>query len=156
MNSYKRIKYFVIFSLVFYFVAGILTEVVLPNRQKNFLPFYSWFLFHKVPSETNRIAYGVLILEVNGKVLRKPLLFEEALGIVEEPKSPKATELISSFARSLERKRTKESERYRSTFEDIYLPNNIRYQVAIIQYDPILRYETGKYKVTKIGEFVKK
>lgn len=75
MKEYNRLKTFIIAFLAFYFVAGLSTEVLLKNREKDLPPFFSWFLFDHVPNETGVTAYAVRIMEYHGEKLDPPVLF---------------------------------------------------------------------------------
>jgi hypothetical protein len=153
MKSYNFLKYFIIAFLVFYFAAGLSTEVFLKGKQKEFIPLFSWFLFDHVPSERSNNRYAVLVLEFNGKKLSSPLLYDEAYGIVNEPQSPKARELIKRLGESIERGEDWQIQRLRSQLEQIYLPKAIRYQIAVINYQPLKRIKTGEFEKRVVGEF---
>ena len=151
MKEYKRLKFIIISLLLFYFYAGLSTEIFLPGREKDFPPFFSWFLFSHVPSVATE-KYAVLILEANGNII-EPILFDDAAGVVTEPYSPKARELISRFAMSIIYQR-QEQETLRNQFEDIYLPPKTSYEVAVISYNPVERFKSKKFEVLKsLGKF---
>jgi hypothetical protein len=156
MEKYKQLQKFIVGFLVFYFVAGLSTEVILPGREKDVPFFFSWFLFSHTPNEKWSTQYTVRILEFDGKVIDPPVLFSEAYGIVEKPKSSKPRDLIRRFGSSTATGRDAESERLRRLFEQIYLPAPIRYELVIISYDPVKRYKTGEFEsIQKLGEFTK-
>lgn len=155
MKEYQRLKIALIAFLIFYFVAGLSTEIFLPEKEKNLPPFFSWFLFDRVPNQNALNQYTLRLLEYEGKKLTPPVFFNEAYGIIENPQSPKMRILIQSLGQSMERKSEDESLRLRKTLEQVYLPQNLRYEIVIVTYDPILRFKTGLLEIKVLGEFEK-
>lgn len=154
-KDYVRLKIFLILFLIFYFVAGLSTEIFLPGKEKNLPPFFSWFLFDRVPNDKNLTEYKVRILEYNNKALNPPVFFDQAHGIIDNPQSPKMRILIQRLGQSMERKSEDESLRLRRLLEQVYLPQNLRYEIVIVTYDPILRFKTGQFEIKILGEFKK-
>lgn len=154
MKEYNKLKFIVLFVIVFYFFAGLSTEIFLSGREKDFPPFFSWFLFDTVPNEKYTTKYTLLIVDVNGKLFNPPVFYNQAKGIVKEPDSPKARDLIRYLATSLVRNDSESIERYRKLLEQIYLPRNTHYEVVAADYNPIVLFKTGKYeKIEKLEEF---
>lgn len=156
MEKYKQLQKFIIGFLIFYFVAGLSTEVFLDGREKDFLPFFSWFLFSYTPPEHSSTQYTVRILEYDGKTFDPPVFLNEAYGIVDQPNSPKLRELLRKLGASTLMGSKRESQQLRMLLEQIYLPSSIRYEVVLVTYNPLRRFETGKVEsVKKLGEFYK-
>ncbi|OGI62788.1 hypothetical protein A2818_00895 [Candidatus Nomurabacteria bacterium RIFCSPHIGHO2_01_FULL_40_12] len=156
MKEYKQLQKFIIGFLIFYFIAGLSTEVFLPGREKDIPMFFSWFLFSHTPDEKSSSQYAVRILEFNDKTLNPPILFNEAYGIVDNPGSPKARALIRKLGPVTMMGTGRESEQLRKLFEQVYLPAPIRYELLFITYDPIQRFKTGEFiSIKKLGEFTK-
>jgi hypothetical protein len=153
MGGYNKLKVLIFAFLVVYFVGGLSTEVFLKGKQKEFIPFFSWFLFDYVPNEKRVNKYSVRISEYANKKINPPILYENAYGIVDTPQSPKARELILRLGKSLERGNKIESQRLRQLLEQIYLPRPVRYEIVIVTYQPLLRFESGEYETKKIAEF---
>src|SRR3989344_4144271 len=154
MKEYKQLQKFIIVFLAFYFIAGLLTEVVLPGREKDFPMFFSWFLFSDTPDEKSSSQYAIRILEFNGKPLNPPVLFNEAYGIVDNPNSPKARALIRKLGSVAMMGTNRESEQLRRLLEQVYLPNSISYELIFITYDPMQRFKNGEF-IKILGEFTK-
>lgn len=145
MKSYATLKKFILALFILYFIGGLATEILPAWRDKSMIPFYSWFLFDTVPNKKH-IA-SLRILEYRGKVLEPPVLFVEAKGVVREPRSPKARELISELNKSIRQNQKEETGRLREFLEQSFLPRCIRYEIVLIKYDPIERWKTGFYTV---------
>lgn len=145
MKEYNALKNFIFFLIIFYFISGLSTEIFLSNRQKDFPPFFSWFLFDRVPNAQEIRKFSVLILEVNGKKITPPVLFYDAKGIVAEPDSPKARELIKKLGYALQT--GAQDLRLQKLLEEAYLPENTKYEIVLVGYDPLLRYKSGNYKI---------
>lgn len=148
-ESYKKI---LILFFVVYFVGGLMTAVLPPWKDKSVIPFFSWFLFDRVPP-TKRLEYVARVLEYQGKVLEQPPLFSEAKGIVMEPRSAKAREIIREFTLAILERNEKEENRLRRIFEQSFMPACVRYEMALIEYSPIERWKNGSYVVKKNKEF---
>lgn len=145
MRNYTILKKFIIAFLVMYFIGGLFTEVLPAWRDKSMIPFYSWFLFDTVPNA--RQVPALRILEYRGNVLEPPPLFAEAQGLVDDPQSPKARELIGELSKSIMASQEEEGKRLRAFLEQSFLPPCVRYEVVLIEYDPIERWKTGHYTV---------
>jgi hypothetical protein len=156
MTRYHLLRKFIFVLLVIYFVVGLSREFMLQTggREKELIPFFSWFLFEKVPGNT-RSQLAIRIVEYQGKKLDPPVLFEQADGIVDEPRSSKAKELIRRFGPEVMSGRAQEAERLRRILEQVYLPDNVRYELVMLQYNPVQRFEQGSYEVTTIKNFEK-
>lgn len=157
MEKYKQLQKFIIGFLVFYFIAGLSTEFFLDGREKDYLPFFSWFLFSHTPDEKST-QYTIRIIEFDGKTFNPPVFLNQAYGIVDQPNSPKLRELIRKLSASTLSGSTRESEQLRMLLEQIYLPEGpIRYELVMVTYNPIRRFEMGELEsVRQLGEFTKK
>ncbi len=152
-KSYRILKNFIFTFLIFYFIAGLSTEILLPGRQKDIPPFFSWFLFNHIP-QSQASQQAVRILEYQGKTFDPPVYFNQAYGVVEDPRSAKARELIRRLAGALLMEQKEESERLRRIFEQVYLPSSVRYDVVVVTYDPREQLLSGKSPhIRKLGEF---
>lgn len=154
-SRYTGFKLLIAGLLISYFVIGLSTEIFLDGKEKNFPPFFSWFLFETVPNKNSKIEYTIRIVEYQGKTIEPPVFYEQAFGIIDNPGSPKSRSLIRTFAYALERKRDDESQRLRRLLEQIYMPGSIKYQVVSVRYDPIKRLTENEYTVKLLGEFTK-
>src|SRR3989338_3047370 len=156
MKEYKQLQKFIVIFLIFYFIAGLSTEVLLPGREKDIPMFFSWFLFDQTPNEKWSTEYAARILEFDGKIFNPPILFNEAYGIIDKPNSSKMRDLIRRLVSSTAMGALRESEQLRRLLEQIYLPAPIRYELVILSYDTIRRFQTGEFAdIKKLGEFTK-
>lgn len=157
MEKYKQLQKFIIGFLVFYFIAGLSTEVFLDGREKDYLPFFSWFLFSHTPPESSSTQFAVRILEFEGKTFDPPVFLNEAYGIIDQPNSPKLRELTRKLGASALMGSAREREQLIILLERIYLPSGpMRYELVLVTYDPIRRFATGELEnVKKLGEFTK-
>ena len=152
MKEYLALKSFIVFLIVFYFISGISTEIFLNNKPKDFPPFFSWFLFSKVPSAKETQKFSVLILEANGRKITPPILFDDAKGIVAEPRSPKARELITNLGGTMQKGAP--DDRLKLLLERLYLPPNTKYEIVLVSYNPLVRFKNGEYGIiTSFGEY---
>ena len=145
MGNYTTLKKFILAFFILYFVGGLATEVFPAWQDKSMIPFYSWFLFDRVPND--RSTSALRILEYRGTIVEPPLLFQEAKGVVKEPRSPKARELISKMTKSIRKNQKEETGHLRESLEQSFLPGCLRYEIVMIKYDPIERWKTGHYTV---------
>lgn len=151
MKDLKSLKIFLISFLVVYFIVGLSTAALPAWKNKSITPFFSWFLFDKVPNKGQ--TSSVRILEYDGNVFEPPLLFTEAKNVVSEPRSQKARQVIQEFLRSIERNQSEEIESVRATFEQNFLPSCVRYEVVALEYNPIERWKSGQYTIKRSMEF---
>lgn len=150
--NYTLLKKLLIIFLVVYFIGGLATKALPAWKDKSIIPFYSWFLFDKVPNK-DRTTSAVRIIEYRGDIFQPPLLFTEAEGVVTEPRSPKARDVIQNLARSIARSQEEQSRFLREAFEQNFLPSCVRYEVISLEYNPIERWKTGRYIVKSSKEF---
>jgi len=151
MADYNKLKKYIIVFLIIYFIGGLSTAALPAWKDKSITPFFSWFLFHKVPN--NGQMASVRILEYNGDVFDPPLFFTQAEDVVADPRSQKARQLIHEFLKSIQLKQDKKSEEVRAIFEQNFLPSCIRYEVVALEFNPIERWKSGQYTVKTKKEF---
>jgi hypothetical protein len=155
VSSYKSLKKIILLVLLFYFSAGLSTEIFMNGKEKDFPPFFSWFLFERVPNEKYSTKYVVNITQIGGEQFNPPVLYGDAKGIVNEPASPKARDLIRFIGLNLNRGSTNESEKLRKYLERVYLPRSTKYEILLITYNPLTYFKTGKIeKSRKLGEYM--
>ena len=148
MAAYRILRGWVALFLAGYFALGILT-LLLPGEEV--FPCYSWFLFALVPGRES--SYALRLLEVRGQKLAKPVLFQEADGLVASPHDVTVRDLVQDFGSAVEGGRTEEQQRIREILEKNRLPNPCRYELVVVTYDALARWRTGRYEVRSVAEF---
>ena len=83
-------------SVVFIAVYGFVLLVNGPFNSELIFPFHRWELFSKVPPAVNR-SFSIRLVEVDGKPVDPPVYFDEARGLVDQPNSPVASQLMSDL-----------------------------------------------------------
>jgi len=151
MTSYKNLERFIMSLLVIYVMVGFSTRLLPAWSDKSIIPFYSWFFFVDVPERVQLPA--LIILENNEIILEDPVFYQDAVGIVEQPRSPKVRELTTKLRKSLDENNKEDIMHFRSILEEGFLPGCIRYSVADIEYNPINRWRSREYMVVTSEEF---
>src|SRR5579859_7089781 len=147
MREYWCTRRGIALFLAAYFAGGILT---LLHPEQEVFPVYSWFLFALVPPSLPQ--YGLLLHEVNGRVVEPARLSQEADGFVATPHSVTAYKLAQQLGFAIER-HPLEAESYRAVLEENWLPPATRYEVVRIKADPIVRWKSGHYDVQLLKTF---
>lgn len=137
--------------LAVYASVGLATEIALPGHEKSAIPFFSWFLFTRVPNQMH--IYAVRVLEYEGRTLEPPVLLQGTIGIMANPFSPKTHVLIQEWGRSIAAGATAERQRLRKIFENTFLRPPVRYELILLTYDPLERWRNGTIRITPIEEF---
>jgi hypothetical protein len=114
-------------------------------------PVFSWTLFSKVPQE--RIAWGLRIVAYNGQVLDSPLFYEEADGIVSDPRSISAQYAIRRMCRAELAGNAREVKDARRLLEQTYLATGIRYELVRVRYDPLTRWRSGHREIHPLKQY---
>jgi hypothetical protein len=148
MREYRRIRRLLWWFLAAYFVGGLLT-LLLP--QMEIFPVYSWFLFAKVPDSAPQ--YGLLLLNVDGRPVEPPRLYQEANNLVSSPHSVTVFKLTQKMGATVERN-IPDKTGTRELLEKNWLPPQTRYELVKMNADPITRWKTGEYQITqRLGTF---
>ena len=150
LADHIRLKKFIAMYLLFYFAAGLVARGI--SGQEIF-PFFSWFLFDKVPNIKHK--YMVRITNYKNEELKHPKFFSDAGGIVKDPHSVVADSLIGYFATSYIKKQDEvEGDKLRLLFEKNFLETDTDYELVRIKYNPLVRWKTGKIiEVKKLETF---
>ena len=93
------------------------------------------------------------ILEYQGKILQPPLLFTEAKDVVAEPRSQKAREIIQELSLGIMQNQDGGNKELQKLFEQNFLPPCVRYEIASIEYNPIVRWKSNQYEIKTSKEF---
>jgi hypothetical protein len=145
MHVVKKSRNIVAAILAGYFCVGILTRAT-----GEIFPVWSWFLFANVPQIQTH--YSALLLEVEGKELPKPVLYQEGSGLVPQPTSATAAALMDRLGKALETN-SAESENLRQTLETNFLPGVKRYSVVKMTWRPLDYYRTKAHERKDIATF---
>ena len=153
MREYRRIRKGALCFLAVCFTGGLLTLLRLDREvfDREVFPFFSWSLFALTPQAGPQ--YGLLLLEVNGRAVDPPRLFEEADGLVAAPHSVTVFQLAQIFGAAVEAGRA-DREHYRELLEKNWLPPRTKYELVKFNSDPIARFQQGGYEITqRLGTF---
>ncbi len=123
-------------------VGLIIQTVKSPFDAKRYIPFYSWFLFDKVPNKSATIE--LKLLSSGEKVFDPPLAFNKAKGIVTNPRSTQARLVIQKIGEALVRGNINEAERLRRLFEKVFLKIPAKYELVLVTYDPLERWKNAR------------
>ena len=143
MREYTRIRKIISLFLAAYFAGGLLT-LLLPERE--IFPVYSWFLFALVPQ--NETQYAIVLHHVGNQELTPERLFQEADGIIAQPHSVAAFQLMQKFGAAFERK-SPDATRLRQQLEGTFLQRATRYELVKINSDPVARWKSGSYEIIR-------
>lgn len=149
MENYQFLKKFIFILLFLYFVLGIAAFPM--GNTKTLIPFFSWFLYIRVPNETN--MYAVRIYEYHGKKFDPPVFLHEAKNIVSESSSAKAREIIQRLGRSITNGHNNQIRYLRRLFEDAYVSSPAKYEIVKIKYNPIKLWNKNEIEVKSIKKF---
>jgi hypothetical protein len=153
MKLYRSIWGWMIFGLIAYLIAGILTFDIRKKKSNEIFPVFSWFLFAEVPQKTH-VRYTIRILRADGIDLPQPVYFSES-SPYSNPKSVSANKLIQDIGKSIEFKDDKWLHQAREVFENNQINRVQRYELIKLTYDPVERYQTGKMQVESVRFFEK-
>jgi hypothetical protein len=142
MRLYRITKLWLSSFLAVYFVVGLLTEIY-PGREV--FPFFSWFLFTLAPQAGEQ--YALVLREVNGTMIDPPRLYQETDDLVPNVQSDKMAELIQRLGAAIEQGETAKERQFRELLEANYLFPNTRYDIMRIDFDPLVRWRTGRYTI---------
>ncbi|CAF0692028.1 hypothetical protein [Candidatus Methylacidithermus pantelleriae] len=151
MKSYRFWQACSAIVLAFMILVGVFLG--LGGTQEVF-PFYSWFLFARVPGPM--IRYELLLLSLGpGAELPAPLALEEAtIGQVPRPHSVAAAQLVQRLGSACSRNDRAEVARVRRILELSYLPAGSRYALVRFRVDPLEQWLTGKHEPAElVGTF---
>ncbi len=143
MREYIRLRKVMSWFLAAYFAGGLLT---LLSSEREIFPVYSWFLFALVPQADTQ--YALLLEEADGKTIEPPCLYQEGDGWVAQPHSVRVFQLVQKLGAACERN-LPEQARYRELLEKNWLPARTRYELVKVNGDPIARWQSGRYEITR-------
>ena len=152
-TSLRRLRHRLIIVLIFYFIAGSVSQKLLPGVDEIF-PLFGWSLFSTVPNHSHR--YSVLVHEHNGLELEPPLVFLQAPDSVMTGNRYIATKVVRALGAALDRGDAAEAERHRRMLEETYFLGSGRYEIVFESFDPLEKWRTGDSRVRRsLGEFQK-
>ncbi|MEJ2086333.1 MAG: hypothetical protein P8Y44_11745 [Acidobacteriota bacterium] len=140
-NSLRLLRDRLILLLILYFVAGNVSQKLIPGVDEIF-PFFGWSLFSSVPNEDQR--FTILIEEHNGQVLEPPVLFLQAPDTIVTGNRYVGRKVIDKMGRAKKRERGRKVKKYRSLLETNYLRGQVRYELVYERYDPLEKWKTGE------------
>ena len=143
--SYKLLRKIIMAFLIFYFSVGLFARY-LSDGVEDVYPFFSWFLFSKVPARI-QIDFAIRIHEFAEKRFEPPIFFEKAKGIYDKT-SYSTTDyyhLVQLLGMSLQSNRMNEVKRLRRELEKNFLSYPVVYEVVELKFNPIERWKTGQF-----------
>lgn len=140
---YPLFKTLLVGFLLAYVVIGISARIV-TKGDEDFYPFFSWFLFSKVPARVQD-DYLIKILEYRGQPQSPPLLVEKTPGIFNSSRSlAEYFQMTRNLGSAVKRGDTKEINRFRTHFENnLFSEQKLKYQVLEVRYNLVDRYRNG-------------
>jgi hypothetical protein len=144
----RRLATFFSGAIALYLVIGLAS---LGRSGHETFPFYSWFLFAKVPNGNDQ--FTIRLLSAQGKTFTPPLKFLNAKGYVEDRKSIIAHRVIENLGKALQAKDDEKIAIHRELLESNYLKADTVYEVVAESYHPVERLHTGKTKTETIAIF---
>lgn len=136
-----------------YFLVGMSARIfVLPKEE--IFPIFSWSLFSYVPSVVYN--YDVQILRYKNLEMKPPILYHEAEKIVPKAQEISAYIVIQAWGKALAKKDYEQAKKQQAIFERIYLLPKTKYQVVLIKYNPITRWQNNTMNIVPIAVFSKK
>ena len=138
MSSYRRLRLFAVLLLAVEFVVGM--GGWLTPRHEVF-PFASWFLFTLVPNHTTE--YDLEFRVANDRPLDPPVRFSRAGGLVLQPHSITAFNVIQGLGAALEHGNDREVRALRAQIDALCGASRLSYDLVKVTYDPAARYDTG-------------
>ncbi len=144
MTSYKILIF--AFISTYFFIGILLGAVDYPNEE--IFPFFSWSLYSKVPNNVKK--YTLRITEYRNQKI-EPVLFAQAFGRVINPTSTHAERIIQDMGKSFHNNPARF--KIEQKLIDNYLLKTTRYELIMIEYEPLQKYKYGTEKITTINEF---
>lgn len=135
--------------LIVYFIVSIGSEI---KNQKEFFPFFSWFLFSDVPNTINQ--YNLIVHENNGQKLNPPLPFAQTNKFTNSDELVKTRKLISKIGENYVKGNQEEVKKLRFELERrIFDQENVQYELVSERYNPIEKWQTGRVKTKSLTFF---
>lgn len=153
--SLSHLKNLLFLVLLLYFSIGIFLGTTKysnkwPGRKEVF-PFFSWFLFVKVPQD-NRTDYSIIIHKYNGQEIKPGLPLEKAdSSMIDKPyANARMNNLLRKMGLAYKRNKLDEFEKYKNIFEKNYINGEIKYELIEEKYSLLERYSVNQpYKIRK-------
>ena len=139
---YQSLERFIVFFLIFCFIAGVITGV---SRSQEMFPFSSWFLYAAPPDFVT--IYEIMVKEYDGQKVDKR--FTELN--ISEYSSLTANVLTQKMGHAIKNDDSEKLEKYRNMFEHRFLVKPATYEIVKVKYDPLERYHDGKVQSTTIA-----
>jgi len=142
MLRLQRLQYTLFFILIGYCIIGITSKYTC--SKKEMFPFFSWFLFSKVPSQTIT-SYRIVLHTFNGEVFDPPQLFTKTSSDKVAVKSAKAWHVIQRMGKAYEMQEEEKFDELKILFEDHFLNKKASsYELVRQRYNLIEKWKTGK------------
>lgn len=142
--SYNAIKIFLVTVIISYFYVAFYVTSHVPEGEV--YPFFSWFVFTRVPPESNT-EYTLKILEYEGRKLDPPIFLKDAYKTYLTPSiaPPTYNYIVQSLADNVIAEQPDKVEQYRNALEGGFLSREAVYEIVEIRFDTLEYYKTGKF-----------
>lgn len=146
MRYYKNIRIFFLFFIISHVFISLTLGATNYNSSEIF-PFFSWRLFDTVPN--TQVNYGLRILRYNNNKIITPEYLFESKNFSHSEKSVSNLVLIQKLGRSVKNRSL--NEKYSLIIWDvIFKRKDVEFEVVSRTYDPLTKWETGKYNEEKV------
>lgn len=141
---YNALKIFLASIIISYFYAAFYATSHVPEGEV--YPFFSWFVFTRVPQKLNT-EYAVKIAEYGNRKLDPPVFFADARGIYVKNSValPTYNYIIQSLGANVEAGQPSKIKQYREALEESFLSLPVVYEIVRIEFDTLELWNTGKF-----------
>lgn len=138
----KASKSYLLFFIIFYFSVSLFLGVVV---DKKIYPFFSWILFEKTPQVVQE-GYALRIISIEKNILDEPSYFygNRNFFMKDTLSSTEYHRVINQLGESLEEGLNDKILLYREVLEDNFVFKPISYEIVLIKFDLIERWQGNK------------
>jgi len=145
MSSLLAYRFRGLFLLIFLFLYPTLAFFGPHQERAEFYPFFSWNLFaHSSNSKSDAV---LLVREIDGRRIDPPWTFYELTGEFAAARSQdiRLAKMLDNYVYAVLSNSESDLQPMKSVIENRFLADksDVRYDIAVITYDPIQRYKVG-------------
>jgi hypothetical protein len=145
LNS-SRYAFSVAVMVAFLFLYPVLAYYGPKNGRAEFYPFFNWSLFTNASDVRSDVV--LMVKQINGELLAEPAYFYDMKEQFFAARRGDASfaKLLDDYVRFHTRGQSEEITRLEAIFFNRYMPevSSVSYDIAIIEYEPDVRYRTGQ------------
>jgi len=153
--SYEIVKKILILFLVTYFVIGVAARFLSAGTE-DFYPFFSWFLFIRVPLRVQS-DFSIQIHEFGEKKFETPVFVDELSGVYDTDAYSRTQyhNLIQRLALSIKRREKNQIIKLREELEKKFILRPVVYGVVERKFNTIEHWKTGAViEIISIAKFI--